>query len=97
MVFEFCKDFFGADTQLAFRVKQHYQKFIAQLDEAYQIVAKNLIAKYEKLGKLAEAAFDSSLNLELMLQASIQLAQAYSVPNSNIIDNVDELDSFILS
>lgn len=56
-----------------------------------------LLPKYERLGNLSEAAFDPNLNLELRLQASIKLAEAYGVPDSNIIHNVDELDFFMLS
>ncbi|OKH30409.1 hypothetical protein NIES2119_30930, partial [[Phormidium ambiguum] IAM M-71] len=76
---------------------QYYQQSLAKIDQAYKAVVANLIAKYEKLGNLAEAAFDPKLNLELRLQASIKLAQAYSVPDSKIIHNLDELDSFMLS
>lgn len=49
------------------------------------------------MGNLAQAAFNPNLNVELRLQASIQLALAYNVPDSNIIHNVDELDLFMFS
>lgn len=97
MVAGFCKQLLGEDTQLARQVEQYYQQSLAQIDRAYKAVVANLVAKYERLGNLAEAAFDSNLNLELRLQASIGLAQAYGVPDSKIIHNVDELDAFMLS
>ncbi|MFB2833868.1 hypothetical protein [Floridanema evergladense] len=97
MVTGFCKQLIGKDTQLARQVEQYYQQSLAKIDRAYKAVVANLIAKYEKLGNLAEAAFDPKLNLELRLQASIELAEAYGVPDSKIIHNVDELDSFMLS
>ncbi|MGA9380695.1 MAG: hypothetical protein WBV73_18175 [Phormidium sp.] len=97
MVTGFCKQLMGKDTQLARKVEQYYQQSLAKIDQAYKAVVANLIAKYEKLGNLAEAAFDPKLNLELRLQASIELAEAYGVPDSKIIHNVDELDSFMLS
>lgn len=97
MVTDFCKKLMGKDTQLARQVEQYYQQSLAKIDRAYKAVVANLMTKYEKLGNLAEAAFDPKLNLELRLQASIELAEAYGVPDSKIIHNVDELDSFMLS
>lgn len=97
MVTDFCKKLMGKDTQLARQVEQYYQQSLAKIDRAYKAVVANLMTKYEKLGNLAEAAFDPKLNLELRLQASIELAEAYGVPDSKIIHNVGELDSFMLS
>ncbi|WP_373533924.1 hypothetical protein [Microcoleus sp.] len=93
----FCKQFLGKDTQIARQVEQYYQQSLAKIDRAYKTAVANLLATYERLGNLAEAAFDSNLNLELRLQASIELAEAYGVSDSKIIHNVDELDSFMLS
>lgn len=97
MVSGFYKQLLGEDTQLAWQVEQYYQQSLAQINQAYKAVVANLVAKYERLGNLAEAAFDPNLNLELRLQASIKLAEAYGIPDSNIIHNVDELDFFMLS
>ncbi len=97
MVTGFCKQLLGKDTQLLQQVEQYYQQSLAKIDQAYKTVVANLVAKYERLGNLAEAAFNPKLNLELRVQASIELAQAYGVPDSKIIHNVDELDSFMLS
>ena len=96
MVSDFCKDLLGVDTNLCKQVEQNYQKFLAQIDQAYKATVVNLIATYEKLGNLAQAAFDTNLNLELRLQASIKLAETYGVPDADIIHNVDELDLFML-
>lgn len=97
MVTDFCKQLMGKDTQLAQKVDQYYQQSLTKIDRAYKAIVANLISTYEQLGNLAEAAFDPNLNLELRLQASIKLAEAYGVPDSKIIHNVDELDSFMLS
>ncbi|MFB2981085.1 hypothetical protein [Microseira sp. BLCC-F43] len=97
MVSGFCKQLLGEDTQLAWQVEQYYQQYLAKIDRAYKAVVANLVATYERLGNLAEAAFNPNLNLELRMQASIKLAEAYGVPDSKIIHNVDELDFFMLS
>ena len=93
----FCKQLLGQDTHLARQVEQYYQQSLAKIDRAYKAAVANLLATYERLGNLAEAAFDPNLNLEVRLQASIELAEAYGVADSKIIHNVDELDSFMLS
>lgn len=97
MVTGFCKQLLGKDAQLAEQVEQYYQQFITKIDRAYKAVVANLVATYERLGNLAEAAFDFNLNVELRQQASIELAEAYGVPDFKIIHNVTELDSFMLS
>jgi hypothetical protein len=93
----FCKRLLGQDTYLARQVEQYYQESITKIDRAYNAAVANLVATYERLGNLAEAAFDYNLNLELRLQASIELAEAYGVSDSKIIHNLDELDAFMLS
>ncbi len=95
MVSDLCKELLGIDAQLAFKVAQHYQKFLAQIDQAYKATVANLVARYERLGNMAEAAFDLNLNFELRLQASIKLAEAYGVADSDIIHNIDELDALM--
>ncbi|HBE31385.1 MAG TPA: hypothetical protein DDW76_13680 [Cyanobacteria bacterium UBA11369] len=93
----FCKQLLGEDTQIAWQVEQYYQQYLAKIDQAYKAVVANLVATYERLGNLAEAAFNPNLNLELRMQASIKLAEAYGVPDAKIIHNVDELEFFMLS
>ena len=93
----FCKQLLGKDPILTQQVEQYYQQSLPKIDLAYKAAVANLVATYERLGNLAEAAFNPNLNLELRLQASIELAEAYNVPDSKIIHNVDELDSFMMS
>ncbi|MEH2308244.1 hypothetical protein [Nostoc sp.] len=95
IVSDFCKNLLVENTKICKQVEQHYQKFLAQISQDYKATVANIIATYEKLGNLAQAAFNPSLNLELRLQASIKLAVAYNVPDSNIIHNVNELDLFM--
>jgi hypothetical protein len=97
IVADSCKQLLGQNTQLAQQVEQYYQQSLANIDQAYKVAVDNLMATYEQLGNLAEAAFDSSLNIELRLQASIELAETYGVPDSKIIRNIDDLDYFMLS
>ncbi len=97
MITHFCKQFLKNDTQLHQQVEQYYRLSLAKIDQVYQTLVARLIMKYEQLGNLANAAFNPQLNLELRLQASIELAEDYGVPDTKIIRTIDELDNFILS
>ncbi|MCU0544568.1 MAG: hypothetical protein MUE44_20755 [Oscillatoriaceae cyanobacterium Prado104] len=91
MVTGFCKRLLGEDTHLARQVEQYYQQSLTQIDRAYKAVVANFIATYERLGNLAEAAFGPNLNLDLRLQASIELAEAYGIPDSKLVHNSRKL------
>ncbi|ACC79293.1 hypothetical protein [Nostoc punctiforme] len=86
-----------AGAGLAFLGPTAAMALLEQIDQDYKTTVANIIATYEKLDNLAQAAFNPSLNVELRLQASIKLAVAYNVHDSNIIHNVDELDLFMFS
>jgi hypothetical protein len=55
------------------------------------------MAKVERLGDLMDAAFDGSKNMALRLEASIDLARAFEVPEAQIMHTIDELDKFMLA
>jgi hypothetical protein len=91
------KDFLGQDgAKLASRLESEHRARMAALDhEVSKFVAK-MIVEYERLGSLTRAAFDLNRNAALRLEASVDLARAYSVEESKIIHSVDELDAFML-
>ncbi len=76
---------------------EYYNQCLTKIDRTYRAVVSKIIAEYEKLGDLTEAAFDTGQNLALRLQASIHLAEAYKVSEVDIIRHTDELDAFMLS
>lgn len=55
-----------------------------------------LISHLSGIDYLLELAFDENINLALRLDASIELARATGVPESQIIHNLDELDAFMM-
>ena len=86
----------GMEQKLQQRLDSYYAEAIAKLDEEYQSFVDGLIADFDRLGKLTEAAFNLDANTELRLEASIRLARAYDVADAEIIHNTDELDTFML-
>ena len=98
MVIDFSKKYFAKETEgLKHRMEEYYNQCLAKIDQTYQAVVSRIIAEYEKLGDLTKAAFDTSKNVALRLQASIELAEAYEVSDVKIIRNINELDAFMLS
>jgi hypothetical protein len=98
MVMSFGKQYLGKEAEdLHKRLDVYYNQCLAKIDRAYQEVTTKIMAEYEQLGDLTKAAFDQARNTALRLQASIELAEAYGVPQSQIIYTIDELDTFMLS
>jgi len=70
---------------------------MARIDHTYRTLVAEILAKVGKLSDLMDAAFDTSKNMALRLEASIDLARAFEVPEEQIIHDLDELDAFILA
>jgi hypothetical protein len=98
MVVDFGKQYLGKETEkLKQKLETDYNQCLAKIDRTYQEAAAKIMTEYNRLGDLTKAAFDHSKNAALRLQASMELAEAYEVPQSKIIQTLDELDTFMLS
>lgn len=98
MVFSLGKQQLHKESEkLKKRLEAYYSQSLATIDQVYHEVLTKIIAQYDKLGDLTSAAFDQALNTTLKLQASVELAEAYGVPQAKIIHNLDQLDAFMLS
>lgn len=98
MVMNFGKQYLGKESEkLKKRLEDYYSQCLSKINLAYREVLTRIIAEYEQLGNLTEAAFDQAKNTALRLQDSVELAEAYKVSQVNIIHTVDELDAFMLS
>lgn len=84
----------GKTAEVAQRIRQEMDSFLKTLDEKLQYVFQTIDAEFDRLGKLTVAAFDLDRNRAL-LNASIELAQAYGVAPEKIIANHSQLDDFM--
>lgn len=84
----------GKTAEVAKRIRQEMDAFLKTLDEKLQYVFQTIDAEFDRLGKLTVAAFDLDRNRAL-LNASIELAQTYSVAPEKIIANHSQLDDFM--
>lgn len=56
---------------------------------------EELDAHFGRLSDLARLAFDETVNTELRLAASIQIAEAVEVPDHQILRSKADLDKFM--
>ncbi|OZY86046.1 hypothetical protein CBP51_03170 [Cellvibrio mixtus] len=86
----------GLDAKHLAALEVEMDSFLTSLDKTYQSVADEINAKFDRLGKLTDAAFDFDLNYQLALSASVDLAVIYGVPEEKILRNVSDVDDFML-
>ncbi len=81
--------------QLNQRVEAQLQQQLASLNAAQRLRLAHIEADILRIGDLTTAAFDLARNAELLLLASIQLAEAYAVPTDQIIRSSADVDAYM--
>ena len=84
-----------AESELIERLEAYEAEAIAKLDDALRAVMEELDAHFGRLSDLARIAFDETVNTELRLVASIQIAEAVEVPDHQILRSKADLDNFM--
>ena len=84
-----------AESELVERLKAYEAEAIGKLDDALRTVMEELDAHFGRLSDLARIAFDETVNTQLRLAASIQMAEAVEVPDHQILRSNTDLDAFI--
>ncbi len=84
-----------AESELISRLKAYEADAIGKLDDALRAVMDQLDAHFGRLSDLARIAFDETVNAELRLAASVQMAEAVEVPDDQILRSNDDLDTFM--
>ena len=90
------KDGLGEDgSELIERLKVYEAEAIGKLDDALRAVMEELDAYFGRLSDLARVAFDETVNTQLRLAASIQIAEAVEVPDRQVLRSNADLDAFM--
>lgn len=84
-----------AESELIERLKAYEAEAIAKLDDALRAAMEELDAYFGRLSDLARIAFDETVNTELRLVASVQIAEAVEVPDHQILRSEADLDNFM--
>jgi hypothetical protein len=74
-----------------------FSEVVHALDRDLRATLSQLLAEFDRLGDLTDAAFDVSRNTTLRLAASLRLAEAHGVRSERLIHDVDEMDRFMLA
>ena len=85
------------EKALTARLDACEQRARAQLDAEFGAVVQNLEARFGHLERLAQTAFDETVNADLRLAASGEFAELVGVRNDWIVRGADDTDSFIRS
>ncbi len=78
------------------RLESEFKGYHAHLEARHRSVLEQLEAKMRRLADLTELAFDLTLNTELLLVASIALAEAHGVPGDKILRSTGDVDRFMM-
>lgn len=81
---------------LAAELERQLAEDLRNLDTDHQAKLAELEAEMQAIGNLMDLAFDMSLNVRLLHDASIVLAEALGVPDEDVIRTDDDLDHFML-
>lgn len=84
-------------SQDAARMLAEYNKFKASLDAVELRAIEQITAEFDRLGDLTKVAFDFDLNCDLVLSASVALADAYGVDSVKILHTTKDVDSYMMS
>lgn len=87
------------DKQLAraaAAIAQRSRTAIAALDKSYRDLVRQIEQDFDRLGALTVAAFDLSLN-EQLVQRSVELARLHQVDERKLLKSKRDLRTFMLS
>ena len=82
-------------SELTARLVESERCALDQLDEKYRACAERLASWFGNLERLATRAFDTEQNTTLLLQASVELAEAAGVPDERIVRTTGDVDEFM--
>jgi len=78
------------------QMKAQYDKAMAGIDRAYQMVVEEIVEAYENLGQMTGMAFDFDKNARFRFNSSIKLSQTYQVAKGKILHTTEEVDAFFM-
>ena len=87
--------FDGAETGLREKLKAYEAESIRKLDSSLREALNNLDTYFGQLSALIDASFDQDLNIQLRVQASIDMAVSLEVQEHEILRSVSELNAFM--
>ena len=84
-----------SENALTAHLDAYEKSALARLDAEFAAAVQKLDAYFGNLGRLAEIAFDETVNVNLRLQASVEFAESVGVQNDLILRGADDVDAFM--
>ncbi len=84
-----------SESELIARLADYEKRALRQLDAEYRALIQRLDTYFGNLERLAEVAFDHTVNTQLRLSASVEFAEAAGVPDNRILRTAKDLDAFM--
>ena len=88
-------EFGETDAELREKLKAYEAESIRKLDNALREALDNLDAYFGQISALIETSFDKELNMQLRVEASIDMAEVLGVQEHEILRSVSELNAFM--
>lgn len=85
----------NSDVKLARMLEESFAQQLAELNEEHGKLVEEMLAHFDRLGQLTDAAFDLERNVSLRFAASIELAEAHGVKDALILRTTNDLDAFM--
>lgn len=84
-----------SERALTARLAAYEKSARARLDAQFSAIIQDMDAYFGNLERLAETAFDETVNANLRLQASAEFAESVGVPDYLILRGAEDLDAFM--
>ena len=86
----------GNESDLIARLEHYAGESLATLDDSLRQALNELDAYYGRLGYLTKLAFDEGINVNLRLQASMEVAEVLGVQDEDILRSPGDVDRYML-
>lgn len=91
------KGIFTKDKYTQEELKSKFEELLQKIDEEYTFIVKRIKREYLKLNELTLKAFDTKISANERFTNTIVYASAMNVKESEIVNNIVEIEDFFLN
>ena len=91
------KGIFAKDKYSQKELKEKFEELLMKMDEEYTAILKKIKREYTRLNELTQKAFDSNINSSERLVNSSVYASAMNVNESEIVNNIKDIEGFFMN
>ncbi|QPS99469.1 hypothetical protein I6G41_13560 [Staphylococcus equorum] len=91
------KGIFTKDKYTQEELKSKFEELLQKIDEEYTFIVKRIKREYLKLNELTLKAYDTKISANERFTNTIVYASAMNVKESEIVNNIVEIEDFFLN